>query len=48
MADEQKVEITTVSWIEVVEAADKTYYTAKEPAAYEFGNGRKFQDPRAE
>ena len=47
MADEQTVEITTVSWIEVVEAADKTYWTAKEPA-YEFGNGRKFQDPRTQ
>jgi hypothetical protein len=47
MADEQAVEITTVSWLEIVEAADKTYYTRKEPA-YEFGSGRKFQDPRAE
>lgn len=44
MADET-VEITTRPWIEIVEAAEPTFYT-KRDTAYEFGNGRKFEDPR--
>jgi hypothetical protein len=45
MADEQTVEITTRSWLEIVEAADPKFWTRRDPA-YELSNGRKFEDPR--
>ena len=45
MADDT-VEITTRSWIEIVEAFDPTFYTRRDQAVYEFGNGRKFEDAR--
>ena len=44
MADDT-VEITTRPWLEIVEAADPTFWTRRDPV-YEFGNGRKFEDPR--
>lgn len=47
MAEEQKVEITNVPWVEIVEAHDPKRWTESDPA-YEFTNGRKFQDPRGQ
>lgn len=46
MADET-VEITTIPWVEVVEAHDPKRWSERDPA-YEFTNGRKFEDPRSQ
>jgi hypothetical protein len=48
MADDaQKVEVTTVSWVEVVEAHDSKRWSTPDPS-YEFNNGRKFTDPKTQ